>query len=463
MHGVHCDCVQRADRRGFDPAEGNIVIATHNLSLQFYDIASDKHIAEVQVTPRNYVIGSRDEMGDDGPSTCVTHVAFSADGSCLATVDLRIAQQGIGGGACLKFWERQPGKIRFTVNTLIDEPHDISALSFHPSELMAVTCSDTNFKVWVPQARRSSKSSWRCRSVGTYRGRRMLAASFSPDGSLLAVAASELVTLWNPATNSLVRVLSNTFTSSTHPLSPIHHLAFVKQSNCLVTGSSHFRSLLTVWDLSTLSVRWSLSTSVESLTVDPVQANFAVLIGPSRADPGDREWTPWNKDGVIALFDVQTPTPLQFWTVRDAFNGVLMFNPVPQSLAETATSGNEERNNSMMVDSMVPSKRKLTYITGSREFVVFNPYQTDEEQPEQEHSVVRNVAEPVDVSSGFTALYGKAVQPKKNLDAPVEVLSALSRAPWGTLLDGPSHVLPSLSVVGIPFMDSLMKKRTEQT
>lgn len=124
--------------------------------------------------------------------------------------------------------------------------------------------------------------------MGTYRGRRMLAASFSPDGSLLAVAASELVTLWNPATNSLVRVLSNTFTSSTHPLSPIHHLAFVKQSNCLVTGSSHFRSLLTVWDLSTLSVRWSLSTSVESLTVDPVQANFAVLIGPSRADPGDR-------------------------------------------------------------------------------------------------------------------------------------------------------------------------------
>lgn len=32
-------------------------------------------------------------------------------------------------------------------------------------------------------------------------------ACFSPDGSLLAVAADDLVTLWNPATNGLVTVL----------------------------------------------------------------------------------------------------------------------------------------------------------------------------------------------------------------------------------------------------------------
>lgn len=139
-----------------------------------------------------------------------------------------------------------------------------------------------------------------------------------------------------------------------------------------------------------------------------------------------------------------------------------MFNPVSQPLAQI-TAGNEERSDRKMIDSAAPSKKKLTYVTGSREFVVFNPYQSDEEQSEQEQPVARNVTEPEDVASGFTALYGKSVQPKKNLDASAEVLSALSRAPWGTLLDGPSHVLPSLSVVGIPFMDSLMKKRTEQT
>lgn len=104
-----------------DPAEGRIVVAGHNLSLQFYDSASDKHVAEVQVTARNYVTDSRDEA--EGPSTCVTHVAFSPDGSRMATVDVRLAEQSIGGGACLRFWDRQPGKLSFTVNTQIEEPY----------------------------------------------------------------------------------------------------------------------------------------------------------------------------------------------------------------------------------------------------------------------------------------------------------------------------------------------------
>jgi NET1-associated nuclear protein 1 (U3 small nucleolar RNA-associated protein 17) len=102
-----------------EPSEGKMVVATHNLSLQFYDSASDKHVAELQVTPRNYVTGGRDQ--EDGLSTCVTHVAFSADGSCMATVDVRVAEHDIGGGACLKFWDRQPGNLKFSINTQIDE------------------------------------------------------------------------------------------------------------------------------------------------------------------------------------------------------------------------------------------------------------------------------------------------------------------------------------------------------
>lgn len=141
---------------------------------------------------------------------------------------------------------------------------------------MAASCSDTEFKVWVPHERRVSRVSWRCQSVGSYRQRPILATAFSPDGSILAVAASEFLTLWNPATNSLIRVLSN---SIAHPLQPIHHLAFVNQSNCLVAASSGERPLLTVWDISTLSVRWCQAISVESLSVDPVQASFAVLAG----------------------------------------------------------------------------------------------------------------------------------------------------------------------------------------
>jgi hypothetical protein len=112
--------------------------------------------------------------------------------------------------------------------------------------------------------------------VGSYRQRPILAAAFSLDGSVLAVAASEFLTLWNPATNGLIRVLSN---SIVQPLQPIHHLAFVNQSTCLVAASSGEMPLLTVWDISTLSVRWCQAISAESLSVDPARASFAVLAG----------------------------------------------------------------------------------------------------------------------------------------------------------------------------------------
>jgi NET1-associated nuclear protein 1 (U3 small nucleolar RNA-associated protein 17) len=159
-----------------------------------------------------------------------------------------------------------------------------------------------------------------------------------------------------------------------------------------------------------------------------------------------------NTDAVVALFDVESPAPLQYWTVRDGFGGTLLFTPPsPQT---SAPSGDESK-----VTDVVHSKSKLIFISCLREFVVFDPYQREDE-PDQ--PVVRDVSLPEEASSGFTAVYGKAVEPRKS-DAPAEVLSALSRAPWGTLLNGPSHVLPSLSVVCIPFMDSLLKKRTEQT
>lgn len=40
----------------------------------------------------------------------------------------------------------------------------------------------------------------------------MTAAAFSGDGSVLAVAAETLVTLWNPDTNALVAVVGETLT-----------------------------------------------------------------------------------------------------------------------------------------------------------------------------------------------------------------------------------------------------------
>lgn len=149
---------------------------------------------------------------------------------------------------------------------------------------MAVSCSSTEFKVWVPYGR-GGPVSWRCRSVGSYRQRPILAAKFSPDGSILAVAASQFVTLWNPVTNSLLKVLSD----ATYYLDrPVTHLSFVNHSNCLLAASSGEKPTLTVWDISSLSIRWSLSLYVESVSVDPARSTFAVLASISSESTGNQ-------------------------------------------------------------------------------------------------------------------------------------------------------------------------------
>jgi NET1-associated nuclear protein 1 (U3 small nucleolar RNA-associated protein 17) len=85
---------------------------------------------------------------------------------------------------------------------------------------MAVSSSfGGNFKVWVQSF--SSQSSnernyagWRCQSVGSYKKKPMTAAAFSADGSVLAIAAESVITLWDPDNNALVGVIAETLSVS---------------------------------------------------------------------------------------------------------------------------------------------------------------------------------------------------------------------------------------------------------
>lgn len=98
-------------------------------------------------------------VGVAAPSTCliallsptasqVVAVAFSGDGACMATVDVR-ADGGAAGSVepCLRFWDRAggPGSASaapYLPSTRVDEPHRglVTGLAFHPSEDMAATC-----------------------------------------------------------------------------------------------------------------------------------------------------------------------------------------------------------------------------------------------------------------------------------------------------------------------------------
>jgi NET1-associated nuclear protein 1 (U3 small nucleolar RNA-associated protein 17) len=93
-------------------------------------------------------------------------------------------------------------------------------LAFHPRQSMLVTAaSDRTFKLWVEAPRpyaptmKTAREAppptyWVCQSVGTYRDYKVRGATFSPDGSLLAVVYGQVITLWEPATLTLRHTLS---------------------------------------------------------------------------------------------------------------------------------------------------------------------------------------------------------------------------------------------------------------
>lgn len=53
----------------------------------------------------------------------VTLVELSLDGSMMGTVEVKLPEDGIGGLVCLKFWELDSDDKKFSVSTLIYEPH----------------------------------------------------------------------------------------------------------------------------------------------------------------------------------------------------------------------------------------------------------------------------------------------------------------------------------------------------
>ncbi|KAJ7546518.1 hypothetical protein O6H91_08G042600 [Diphasiastrum complanatum] len=159
-------------RVAIEPQGGRVVFPTMNSTLQFYDVLHDRHVTEVQVAPRNFIFGSSISKGASEASTFVTHVTFSADGSTMATADLRLPEEDIGATSCLKFWTTDANMLHYSINTLVDEPHsaEISALVYHPEDDMAVSCSPAgDFKIWVQNKRAQGVAGWRCRSVGSYR------------------------------------------------------------------------------------------------------------------------------------------------------------------------------------------------------------------------------------------------------------------------------------------------------
>ncbi|CAL9223541.1 unnamed protein product [Arabidopsis halleri] len=417
----------------FDRSSGIAALCTENYCVQLYNLLNDRGISEIQVCERNHQPG--DEI-----TVVVTAVALSLDGSVMSTTEVKLPEDGIGGLVSLKFWACEPDSKTFTLSTIVYEPHrdaGVSAIAFHPTRSMAVSTSfGGDFKIWVCNSDKNQTdkdSSWICHAVGSYKKKPMTAAAFSGDGTVLAVAAETVITLWNPDKNILLSVLGATLT-------PITKLCFAGKSEFLVAASHFPRPELSVWNTSKLSISWSYGLRVEAVTSAVDSSAFAVLavIPKSFKTDKSKENIFRGRDGAILLFNGSDPKPVSIWTVIKAKGGSISF-----------LEGDK-------------SQLRLAYVNGSREYVVFDPNSDEShERSAVDYDGLAGLEETGD--AGYTSLYGQLPDYDKKRMEDVDSLATpfiSSERPWETIFSGSTLNFPPLQKLCAEFFESLMEKRT---
>ncbi|KAF5461745.1 hypothetical protein F2P56_017819 [Juglans regia] len=428
----------------FDYSSGLVALCTENYGIQFYSLFDDRGINEVQVCERNH-------QPADEITVVVTFVAVSLDGSMMSTVEAKLPEEGIGSLVCLKFWALGSENKKFSLSTVIYEPHrdaGISAVAFHPTRNVAVSSSyGGDFKLWVCNDEIQEKglmlqnSGWTCLAVGAYKKKPMTAAAFSCDGSVLAVAAETVITLWDPNKNVLVAVIGETLT-------PIVTLSFAGNSEYLVSVSRGSKPQLSIWSMSKLSLSWSYKLHIEAVACAVNLSSFAVLaLLPESSICMESEPSFQGRDGIILVFNAMDPVPVATWSVKKAKGGGVAFlQGYTSSLKQNNSDGNAQQE-------------LLVYINGDHEYILFDPYGNEANElgmSQQDGLVEFEETEKF----GYASIYGEL--PKLNLTRNQTSLvpSVPSERPWESIFSGSSHNLPPLTKLCSAFLESLMEKRT---
>ncbi|XP_012075113.1 WD repeat-containing protein 75 isoform X2 [Jatropha curcas] len=427
----------------FDHNAGLVALRAENYCIQLYSLFDNRGISEVQVCERNHQPG-------DEVTVVVTLVALSLDGSMMSTAEVKLAEEGLGGLVCLKFWALGSDNKTFSLSTIVYEPHrdaGISSIAFHPTRCMAVSSSyGGDFKIWVCNNGIQQKdqvltnSRWTCHAVASYKKKPMTAAAFSHDGSVLAVAAETVITLWDPDKNVLVAVIGET-------LMPIVTLSFVGKSEYLVSVSWGSKPQLSVWSMSKLSISWSYGLHVEVVATETDLSSFAALVLLPKSSKYDKsnERTFRGRDGVILLFNAADPVPISTWLVNKAKGGALAFLHVNQSFTENMFDGK-------------PPKSLLAYLNGDHEYVLFDPHG---KEADEFLKIKRDGFTDLEEAGkfGYTSVYGELPEfdPKRVQSSWAP--SVPSERPWETIFSGSSHNLPPLTKLCSAFLESLLEKR----
>ncbi|XP_031551776.1 WD repeat-containing protein 75-like [Actinia tenebrosa] len=422
----------------FDPRTGTMVLNSMPGILQFYDPYLDKGIFVVDVVKQNLISQTEDEKLF---FTLIHHVAFSETGDWMATVEHR-KDHCTTEETRLKFWEFNATNQCYSINTIIDTPHDhrTVAVQFQPASqnsepTMAVTAGhDGKFKVWVlneKQGVAGTKFVWACQSVGYYNDTPCLDAVFSEDGQLLAIPYAQVITLWTPNANVLQKTLHLPF-----PDDKIRFTAFgfKSSSHYLMVSTAHY---LIVWNLLTCSVLWTIEANVGHLISDPNTKHFAAFVN-------------FDKKTHLYIFDPSTPNPVAI-------------QPFVSCKAPVFSAGFDRKVTTLSSQDRPITLSKLFFRTRIQELFTLV---TEDENDERERTSVPSVVE--DDSSAKQDFFNIFGMPSKSVGESTSV------QPLGKVVQGdpkaaairemmriPSHVLPPVSTLCSSFLKSMLVSKED--
>eukprot|EP01083_Nonionella_stella_P068947 183438_1 len=202
-------------------------------TVQFYDFDKDKSRGTLKLV--QYPLISR--MQQKYPDRYVAEfMQFNGDGTRLITVikrtthsilglhediDLQMDTENAVHLVTLQIWHYNVSKNEFVLNTRIDAPHHahpIRGIVFHPNKKRFVSFAhnDHTFKIWheahatthlKPRQKEMEARhvTWKSLMSGYYDRDAVTAAQFSNDGTVLFVAAGNMITLWNASNLMLLK------------------------------------------------------------------------------------------------------------------------------------------------------------------------------------------------------------------------------------------------------------------
>lgn len=342
----------------------------------------------------------------------------------------------------------------------------------HASSRHSATCLIALYIVAMLVVNALSEDNVMCAALCA--GGAMSAAAFSSDGSLLAAASEDQVTLWDPDSNAMVSCLAS---PPANLGSPLRKLCCIPNSPYLVGYTAGANPSLIVWNLLTQSVWWSYRLAVSAMAADPKGGSIAVAVLPGDAQVGKSSQRKSAATGqaegdassqakasssiskilrqgamtvpqpddhqpaaasAVFLFCAATGQPRLSWSLGQATAAALLFALPSTSLHASAAAATPDGLSPLMI---VLQDRRYTFARSTSSMQSENVQAVRLEQGQE--------------PSAFEAAFGKPVVPRHaQQGAGVAHFQSEVQSRLQTLFDAPSHVLPALKDLAPMFFNS---------